>query len=400
METHASFSPPERVLMGPGPSNVHYRVLQAMAAPTIGHLDPQFLCLMEDVQNMLRWLLKTKNRLTIPISGTGSAGMETCLANAFERGEKVLICVNGVFGKRMTEVAKRYGLIPVPLEKPWGEVCSADEIKTVLNSQSDIVGIALVHAETSTGACQPLEEIGALCKERNITFLVDAVTSLGGIPIEVDNWNIDACYSGTQKCISCPPGLSPVTFSEKAVEGLTKRKTSVESWYLDLTLIRQYWGTERVYHHTAPINMIYALYEALILLQEEGLEHIYQRHKLNSRALLTGLQAIGIEPFVAEQFRLPELNSVTIPVGIDDKYVRSALLNQYSIEIGAGLGPLAGKIWRIGLMGQSSTQRNVIYFLNSLEEILYKLDYVKTPGAAISAAEKVYMGIHSYGTSV
>lgn len=391
MKQYERFNPPERILMGPGPSDVHPRVLQAMAAPTIGHLDPEFLKLMDEVQELLRWVFKTQNRLTIPISATGSAGMEACFANAFERCEKVLIGVNGVFGKRMTEVANKYGQIAVSFEKEWGEIFEPDFIQAVLESEADIAGVALVHAETSTGACQPLEEIGKICNKHNVIFLVDAVTSLGGIPIDVDGWNIDVCYSGTQKCLSCPPGLSPVTFSEKALEKIAKRKTDVESWYFDLSMLRKYWTTgERVYHHTAPVNMIYALREALLMLQEEDFESIFARHKLNSRALLTGLAELGIEPFVEEKYRLPELNAVKIPDGVDDKKVRSALLNEYGIEIGAGLGPLAGKIWRIGLMGQSSTQKNVVYFLAALEQILKKMGIVSEVGMALKAAEEVY----------
>ena len=390
MKKYRKFEPPDRILLGPGPSNVHPRVLRAMSAPTIGHLDPDFLELMEEVQELLRWLFKTKNRLTIPVSATGSAGMECCFANVFERGEKVLIGVNGVFGKRMAETARKLGQIPVTIEKDWGEVFDPDVINAALESEKDIAGVALVHAETSTGACQPLEEIGELCKKRGVIFLVDAVTSLGGIPVEVDKWNIDACYSGTQKCLSCPPGLSPVTFSEKALEKINSRSTEVESWYFDMSMIQKYWGAERVYHHTAPINMIYALHEALLILYEEGFDSLFARHKKNSEALLSGLSAIGIEPLVEEAYRLPELNSVIIPDGVDDKAVRSALLNDYDIEIGPGLGPLAGKIWRIGLMGQSSSSKNVIYFLASLEQILKKMGKISEVGKAVQAAEVVY----------
>ena len=391
MKQYEKLNPPERTLMGPGPSNVHPRVLQAMAAPTIGHLDPEFLKLMDEVQELLRWVFNTQNRLTIPISATGSAGMEACFANVFERGEKVLIGVNGVFGKRMTEVAKKYGQIAVSFEKEWGKIFEPDFIRVVLESEAGIAGVALVHAETSTGACQPLEEIGKICSKHDVIFLVDTVTSLGGIPVDVDGCNIDVCYSGTQKCLSCPPGLSPVTFSEKALEKISKRKTDIESWYFDLSMLQKYWTTgERVYHHTAPVNMIYALREALLILGEEGLETIFARHNLNSRALLSGMTALGVEPLVEEQYRLPELNTVKIPEGVDDKKVRSTLLNEYGIEIGAGLGPLAGKIWRIGLMGQSSTQKNVVYFLTALEQILKKMGVVSEGGKAVKAAEEVY----------
>ncbi len=391
MEKYKPLAPPERILMGPGPSNVHYRVLSALSLPTIGHLDPVFMQVMEEVQELLRLLFQTKNRLTIPVSGTGSAGMETCFANVFERGEKVLIGVNGVFGMRMTQVAEKFGQVPVRMEKPWGEVFSPEEIINALDKDKDIVGVALVHAETSTGANQPLEEIGNICRKRDKIFLVDAVTSLGGIPVEIDNWNIDVCYSGTQKCLSCPPGLSPVTFSEKASEKISSRKTQVESWYLDMSMVQKYWSDERIYHHTAPINMIYSLREALLILLEEGLDSLYARHRKNSEALIAGLAALGISPFVDEQNRLPQLNSVTVPAGADDKAVRGELLNEFNIEIGAGLGALAGKIWRIGLMGQSSNPKNVIYFLSALEQILFRKNVITQTGKAVSAAEREYM---------
>jgi len=393
MNEYRPLNPPERILMGPGPSNVHHRVYEAMAKPTIGHLDPEFLKIMEEVQELLRWVFKTKNRLTLPVSATGSAGMETCFANAFERGEKVLVGVNGVFGKRMTEVAGKYGLTPVALEKTWGGIFEPEIIESALDRDGSIAGVALVHAETSTGACQPLAEIGQLCRKFNVLFLVDTVTSLGGIDVNVDGWHIDVCYSGTQKCLSCPPGLSPVTFSDRALEKMSNRKTNVESWYFDLSMLRKYWTTgERVYHHTAPVNMIYALREALLILREEGFENLFQRHKDNSKALLAGLAELGIEPLVDEQYRLPQLNAVRIPEKIDDRAVRGALLNEYGIEIGAGLGPLAGKIWRIGLMGQSSNAMNVICFLYALEQILFKFDAVGETGRAVPAAQAVYAG--------
>lgn len=391
MKTYEPLSPPRRILLGPGPSDVHPRVLNAMAAHTVGHLDPYFLKIMDDTKELLRWLFQTKNDLTIPISATGSAGMETCFANIFERGDKVIIGVNGVFGKRMTETARKFGLEVVRLEKEWGDVFSTDEIKKAISENQDAAGIAVVHAETSTGACQPLEEIGKLCKENNMFFLVDAVTSLGGIPLKVDDWGIDACYSGTQKCLSCPPGLSPVTFSPKAVEKIMNRKTEVESWYLDLSMIQKYWTeSDRAYHHTAPINAVYGLREALIILHEEGLESLHKRHKFHSDALLAGLKAIGINSYVKDNIRLPELNSVTIPDGVNEAEVRSILLNKYNLEIGAGLGPLAGKIWRIGLMGQSSCERNVIYLLSSIEQILFGMGKLNSCGNAVKAAQEFY----------
>jgi alanine-glyoxylate transaminase/serine-glyoxylate transaminase/serine-pyruvate transaminase len=384
---------PERILMGPGPTNVHPRVLQAMASPTIGHLDPKFLEIMDDVQELLRWLFRTKNNFTITVSGTGSAGMETCFANVFERGEKVLIGVNGVFGKRMVETARKYGLKVISFEKDWGSIIDHAGIEAALERENEIAGVAIVHGETSTGVCQPLEEIGEICKKHDVLFLVDTVSSLGGVAIEVDKWNIDACYSGTQKCMSCPPGLAPVTFSEKALNKIENRNSEVESWYLDMTLVRNYWSAKRAYHHTAPINMVYALRESLVMLYEEGFDKLLSRHLVNSRALLAGLDKLGLKPLVEESNRLPQLNSVKVPENIDEKQIRSILLNEYNIEIGAGLGPLAGKIWRIGLMGQSSTERNVVFFLATLEQILKNKGVVSELGRASKAAEEVYSNI-------
>ena len=391
MKTYQQLNAPERILMGPGPTNVHPRVLQALASPIIGHLDPKFLEIMDEVQELLRWLFQTKNRFTLPVSGTGSAGMETCFANVFERGEKVLIGVNGVFGKRMTETARKYGIIPLPFEKNWGAIIGHEAVDAALRSEKDIAGVAVVHGETSTGVRQPLEEIGKLCKNHDAIFLVDTVSSLGGVPLYVDEWNIDVCYTGTQKCLSCPPGLAPVTFSDKALDKINQRKSEVESWYFDMSMVQKYWSDERVYHHTAPINMVYGLREALIMLYEEGFEMLFKRHLRNSHALLAGLRELELSPFVEEEYRLPQLNSVIIPEEIDDKAVRSALLQEFDIEIGAGLGPLAGKIWRIGLMGQSSTQKNVVYFLSVLEQILKNLNVISDLGKAAGAAELYYL---------
>ena len=391
MKTYPQLNAPERILMGPGPTNVHPRVLQALASPIIGHLDPKFLEIMDEVQELLRWLFQTKNRFTLPVSGTGSAGMETCFANVFERGEKVLIGVNGVFGKRMTETARKYGIIPLPFEKNWGTIIGHEAVNAALQSEKDIAGVAVVHGETSTGVRQPLEEIGKLCKNHDAIFLVDTVSSLGGVPLYVDEWNIDVCYTGTQKCLSCPPGLAPVTFSDKALDKINQRKSEVESWYFDMSMVQKYWSDERVYHHTAPINMVYGLREALIMLYEEGFEMLLKRHLRNSHALLAGLRELELSPFVEEEYRLPQLNSVIIPEEIDDKAVRSALLQEFDIEIGAGLGPLAGKIWRIGLMGQSSTQKNVVYFLSALEQILKNLNVISDLGKAAGAAELYYL---------
>lgn len=384
------FEPAPRVLLGPGPSGVHPRVLRAMSAPLLGHLDPQFLELMEDVKRLLRLTFRTQNRFTMPLSATGSAGMEAVLVNLLEPGDPVLICVTGVFGVRMAEVARRAGAEVTTIELPWGEVADPARVRAFLDSayrdpQRQPKVFAVVHAETSTGARQPLEALGQLAHERGALFVVDAVTSLGGCPLEVDQWRIDACYSGTQKCLSCPPGLSPVTFSETALERVRHRSRPVQSWYLDVGLLDQYWGASRVYHHTAPISMIYALHESLRLVHEEGLEARWARHERNHRALVAGLEALGLELPVAREHRLPMLNSVGVPEGVDEGAVRGALLSRHGIEIGAGLGSLKGKVWRIGLMGESSTPANVLLVLAALGEALGKKDV----GAALGAAERV-----------
>ena len=383
--------PPRRILMGPGPSDISPRVLAAMAAPTVGHLDPYFLKIMDELQQMLRQVFRTENRLTLAISGTGSDGMEACVFNLIEPGDKMLVCVNGVFGGRMAEVGRRAGAEVVTIEKPFGEIFTTTEVEAALKEhQPKVVGI--VHAETSTGALQPLHHIAKLVHKYDALILADMVTSLGGLPVEIDEWGIDAAYSGTQKCLSCPPGLAPVTFSPRSVEVMDKRKEPVRSWYVDLSLIRNYWGGNRAYHHTAPINMNYGLHEALRNVLEEGLEARFERHQLNHKALKAGLSAIGIEYAVEEENSLPMLNAVKIPEGIDDKKVRAQLLNQFGIEIGAGLGPMAGKTWRIGLMGEASRESNVLLFLATLEQCLAKQGYELTPGASIAAANKVYAG--------
>src|SRR5687768_3726782 len=360
---------PQRVLLGPGPSDVPARVLQALARPTIGHLDPVFLKLMDDVRTGLREVFRTKNEMTLAVSGTGSAGMETVFANLVEPGDKVLVGVNGVFGGRMVDVAGRCGATVEKMEAPWGTVFDQDEaIKAIERVKPKIV--ALVHAETSTGAHQPLDRIGAAAHAHGALFLVDCVTSLGGVPVEIDAWGVDAAYSGTQKCLSCPPGLSPVTFSARAMERLEKRRTKVQSWYLDLSMVRQYWGAERFYHHTAPINMLFALHEALAIVLEEGLENRFRRHREMHEILRDGLKSLGIEYVSQEGRHLPMLNAVKIPDGVDDMTVRRRLLNDYGIEIGGGLGAFKGKAWRIGLMGHASTKRNVTLVLAALREVL------------------------------
>ena len=389
MSTPSPISPPQRILMGPGPSDIDPRVLAAMAAPTVGHLDPFFLQTMDEIRGMLRELFQTSNDLTLSVSGTGSSGMETCVVNLIEPGDKVVICVNGVFGSRMADVAGRAGAEVVTIERSFGEIFTADEIAEVVKrEQPKLVGI--VHAETSTGAWQPLEEIAKVVHYEGALLLADCVTSLGGVPVKVDEWGLDAVYSGTQKCLSCPPGLAPVTFGPRAVEVIDNRKTKVASWYLDMTMVRNYWGADRAYHHTAPINANYGLHEALRLCFEEGLENRFARHMRNHKALKAGLSAMGIEYSVPEGQQLPMLNSVLIPDGVDDAATRGQLLNEFGIEIGAGLGPVKGKTWRIGLMGAASSQRNVIYFLAALEKCLSGQGISVSPGAGVAAANSTY----------
>lgn len=388
MAEFGELKPATRLLMGPGPSNVHPRVLRAMAMPLVGHLDPDFLKIMDETQALLRFVMQTQNRLTIPVSGTGSAGMEAAFCNVIEPGDAVLIGVNGVFGTRMSDVAERCGATVHRLEAAWGEVFDPQQVAEALRHHPAKV-VALVHAETSTGAWQPLPEMAAVAHERGALLLVDAVTSLGGCPVEVDAWGIDICYSGTQKCLSAPPGLAPLTLSERAVEVLHRRRTKVQSWYLDLTMVEKYWGRERTYHHTAPVSMIYALREALRLIHEEGLEARFQRHHRHHRALVAGLEALGLKMHVAPEHRLWTLNTVCIPAGVDDAAVRRRLLHQFNIEIGGGLGDLQGKVWRIGLMGESSTGNHVLLFLAALERCLAAEGYTVPAGQGVAAANEV-----------
>jgi alanine-glyoxylate transaminase/serine-glyoxylate transaminase/serine-pyruvate transaminase len=381
--------PPIRTLMGPGPSDTHPRVLQALAKGTVGHLDPYYLEVMNGLQEMLRGLFRTKNPMTMAISGTGSAGMEATVVNLIEPGDSMIVCVNGVFGGRMLDVAERAGAKVTKVERPWGEVFTPDDLKDALaKSKPKVVGIVM--AETSTGARQPIPEISKVVHDAGAMLLVDAVTALGGIPVEVDAWNIDAIYSGTQKCLSCPPGLSPVSFSPRALETVMSRKTKVQSWYLDVSMLANYWGQNRVYHHTGPINMTYGLYEALRLVHEEGLESCFARHLKNHRALKAGLAAIGIKYATAEDCTLPQLNAALVPAGVDDAAVRSGLLNQFGIEIGAGLGAYKGKVWRIGLMGYGSRPANVLLFLSALEQLLAGQGYQFEHGASVAAANASY----------
>ena len=391
MLTSPPLNPPTRILLGPGPSDVHPRVLAALAAPTVGHLDPYYLELMNAMQRMLRGVLRTKNEMTLAVSGTGSAGMEAAVVNLIEPGDSMLVCVNGVFGGRMADVAARAGAKVTRIDRPWGEVFTPDEIRrAVAACKPQVVGIVM--AETSTGASQPIEPVAQVVHEAGALMLVDAVTALGGMPVETDGWQIDAIYSGTQKCLSCPPGLAPLSFSPRAMEKIGRRKSKVQSWYLDITLLAQYWGQERVYHHTAPINMTYGLYEALRLVHEEGLDAAFQRHALNHAALAAGLEAIGIGFSAQEGHRLPMLNAVRIPQGVDDATVRRGLLERFGIEIGAGLGEFKGKVWRIGLMGHSSRMQNVLVLLAAMEELLTEQGFALSPGASIAAANRIYGG--------
>ncbi len=380
--------PGERLLMGPGPSNVPPRVLQAMSAPCIGHLDPYFLSVMDETQHLLRFLLQTENPFTIPVSGTGSAGMETCFVNLVEPGDEVVVCIHGVFGTRMADIVQRIGGVLITVEGEWGRAIDPEAVRKAMSGRSPKL-LAIVHAETSTGVCQGLEDIAGIAREAGALFLVDMVTSLGGMEVAVDRIGIDAVYSGTQKCISCPPGLAPISFSAAAMDVLESRKSPVKSWYLDMSMVKSYWGKERKYHHTAPVNMIYALREALRIIAEEGLEARFARHKLNHRALVAGIEAMGLTMLVPESERLPMLNAIRIPEGADDLKVRRALLNEFGIEIGGGLGALQGKIWRVGLMGHSSARKHVLLFLAALETILKAMGTPIREGA-IEAASEVY----------
>jgi alanine-glyoxylate transaminase/serine-glyoxylate transaminase/serine-pyruvate transaminase len=385
------FLPPQRLLLGPGPSLVHPRVLQAMAAPLVGHLDPVFLGVMDDIQTLLRQIFTTANRFTIAISGTGSAGMEAAIVNLVEPGDAVIVGINGVFGTRLATVVERCGGKAIRIEASWGDIIEPEAIETALRRSGPVKAVALVHAETSTGAWQPIEPVGRLCRDHQALLIVDAVTSLGGIPVEVDRWGIDACYSATQKCLSCPPGLSPFTLSDRALTAIKNRRTPCQSWYLDMSLIADYWTEQnRAYHHTAPISMLYALREALRLVEEEGLPARYARHQLNSDALVAGLTALGLVPLPAADRRLPMLNCVTVPAPVDEAAARARLLETFGIEIGGGLGPLKGKVWRIGLMGESSTEANVLTLLAALEELGIRAGWVSIPGAALQAAARVY----------
>lgn len=389
-----SFNPPRRVLMGPGPSDVHPRVLSAMARPTIGHLDPAFVALMDEVKSLLQYAFRTRNELTMPISGPGSAGMEACFVNLVEPGDTVIVCVNGVFGGRMKENVERCGATAIVVEDPWGTPVDPAKVEAALVANPGAKAVAFVHAETSTGVASDAATLCRLARDHGALSIVDTVTSLAGIPVEVDQWGADAVYSGTQKCLSCTPGLSPVTFSPRAVEVVKARKTKNQSWFLDFGLLLGYWGggAKRAYHHTAPINAIYALHESLVMLREEGLETAWARHAHHHEALRAGLEAMGLSFLVEVDYRLPQLNAVRVPDGIDEALVRARLLERFGLEIGAGLGALAGKVWRIGLMGQSCTPSHVLGCLTALETTLAELGAPITHGTALPAASRVLFG--------
>lgn len=387
-KTYERFHPPRRVLLGPGPSPVEDSVREAMAAPVLGHLDPLFLKCMDDIQEMLRYAFETENRVTIPISATGSAGMEAALVNVIEPGDEVVVCIHGVFGERMRDIVERAGGKPVIVRAEWGRAIERADIEAALDSCNPRA-LAIVHAETSTGVLQDLSGLSELAHNRVALLIVDAVTSLGGHPVGVDRNGIDVCYSGTQKCLGAPPGLAPITFSERAIDRIHARKSKVQSWYLDISMVEKYWGEDRTYHHTAPISMNYALYEALRIVCEEGLEARWNRHQLNHRALVAGVEAMGLQMNAAPEHRLWSLNAVRVPEGVDDARVRARLLNDFNIEIGGGLGPLKGKIWRIGLMGSGSTRENVLLVLEALHGAL-KEEGFECPSGVEAAAAAAY----------
>jgi len=386
----ASFAPPRRTLMGPGPSDVSPRVLDALARPTIGHLDPAFIGLMDAIKALLQHAFQTENALTMPVSGPGTAGMEACVVNLVSPGTKVVVCENGVFGGRLRQMVERAGGTAVVVEDPWGRAVTPEKVEAALAAHPDAEGLAFVHAETSTGALSDADALCALAREHDAFTIVDTVTSLGGLPVEVDRWEADAVYSGTQKCLSCVPGLAPVTFSDRAVARVKARQTPVQSWFLDVSLVVNYWGEgrKRAYHHTAPINSLYALHEALLVLREEGLSASFARHRAMHKALKAGLEALGLAFVVPEAERLPQLNAVRVPEGVDEGAVRARLLDEYGLEIGAGLGSLAGQVWRIGLMGYGARPENVRKCVGDLALVLADEGLSVDRRAALDAAEQ------------
>jgi len=382
--------PSARVLLGPGPSNVHPRVMKAMLSPVVGHLDPDFVRVMEDIKKLLRIVFQTGNEITFPVSGTGSAGMETAMTNLIDDGDEVVVAVNGAFGERLADAAGRLGAKVHRVEAEWGCIVEDAQLEAALKTAHRPKLLAVVHAETSTGVYQPADGLGALAHRYGALMVLDAVTSLGCVPVEIDRWQVDVCYSCSQKGISAPPGLAPVTFSERAMEAVRTRKQKCRSWYFDVAMIERYWGPDRPYHHTAPISMNYAIYEALRIVAEEGLEARFKRHLANSAALQAGLEAMGLELAAQQGYRLPQLIAVRVPNRIDDAKVRTDLLRLFSLEIGAGLGSLKGKVWRIGLMGESSRRENVMLVLNALETVLAAQGMEIARGAALVAADNSY----------
>jgi alanine-glyoxylate transaminase/serine-glyoxylate transaminase/serine-pyruvate transaminase len=384
--------PAARVLLGPGPSNVHPRVMKAMLSPVVGHLDPDFVKVMEDIKKLLRIVFQTGNEITFPVSGTGSAGMETVLANLIEDGDRVVVGVAGAFGERLADAASRLGARVDRVDAQWGRIVEPERLEAALKAAGKPKLLAIVHAETSTGVHQPVEELGGMAHKYGALMAMDAVTSLGCVPVEIDKWQVDACYSCTQKGLGAPPGLAPVTFSERAMETLRQRKNKCRSWYFDLAMIERYWGPDRLYHHTAPITMNYALYEALRIVVEEGLEERFKRHRANAAALHAGLDAMGLSLAAQEGYRLPQLATVMVPDGINEASVRAELLRLFNTEIAAGLGPLKGQVWRIGLIGESSRRENVMLILNALETILESMGMEIARGMALQAADRAYDG--------
>ena len=387
-----SFHPPVRTLMGPGPSDVNPRILEAMSRPTIGHLDPLFVQMMDEMKGLLRYAFQTDYDLAMPVSAPGSAGMETCFVNLVEPGDKVIVCQNGVFGGRMKENVERCGATAVMVEDDWGRAVDADKVEAALKANPDAKVLAFVHAETSTGAMSDAKTLAGLAQQHDCLTIVDTVTSLAGCELRVGDWGLDAVYSGTQKCLSCVPGLSPVTFSERALETVKQRQHRVQSWFLDLNLVLGYWGGggKRAYHHTAPVNTLYALHEALVLLQEEGIDNAWARHRRHHEALRAGFEAMGLEFVVPADERLPQLNAVTIPEGVEDAAVRSRLLAEYNLEIGAGLGALAGRVWRVGLMGFACNRTNVLTCLGAMDAVLSDMGAKIDAGKAVEAAMACY----------
>ena len=386
MPNTARFNPPTRILMGPGPSGAHPRVLQAMTAPILGHLDPEFLRIMDECNDMLRDVMGTANRITLATPGTGTSGMEAAVMNLVEPGDKVVVGICGYFGERIAVMAERAGGAVTRVQAPWGSPTDFAAVESAVRAAGNVKVIAIVHAETSTGVLTPVEPFAKLAREHGALLLVDCVTSLGGVPVTVDAWGADAVYSGTQKCLSAPPGMAPLTMSPRAWDAIKAREVPCNSWYLDLSLLEAYWDERRAYHHTAPISMVYALHEALALVLDEGLETRWARHERNGRALQAGLEAMGLVLHADAGYRLPVLTTVRIPEGVNDAEVRGALLNRNSIEIGGGLGDLRGKVWRIGLMGESSTPGNVLLALNALGRALREQGFKADIRAAVQAA--------------